>query len=260
MDRILPFEGVENFRDYGDYATGVGRRIARGRLLRSAHHARATEADLARLDELRLATVVDLRRSVERELQPSRRAPGFAARVLEAPPHPDDQAEAPHMAFLRAETLTAETGRRFMLEAYRRIPFEAPHLDLFGRYFRALAEGRGPVLIHCAAGKDRTGVLAALTHRLIGVAEDDLVEDYLLTNQAARLEARTPELTRQIARLTGREPSPEGVLSFLGVHPDYLREAFDEIDRRCGSVEVYFETALRLEPEIRARVAERLHA
>src|SRR5690606_23703760 len=148
----------------------------------------------------------------------------------------------------------------FMLEAYRRIPFEAPHLDLFRRYFQALAEGAGPVLIHCAAGKDRTGVLAALTHRLIGVAEDDLMEDYLLTNAAARVDERLPQLTEQIARLTGRTPQPDGVRCFLGVDADYLREAFAEIERRCGSVETYFEQALQLDATIRAKVAERLHA
>lgn len=260
MDRILAFEGVENFRDYGDYATGVGRRIARGRLLRSAHHARATDADLRRLGELRLAAVVDLRRSVERSLQPSRRAEGFAGRVLEVAPQPDDHREAPHMAFLRTEDLTPQSGRRFMLEAYRRIPFEAPHLDLFGRYFRALADLEGPVLIHCAAGKDRTGVLAALTHRMIGVGEDDLMEDYLLTNRAVRLAERAPAVARQIAQMSGREPSPEAVVAFMGVEAEYLHEAFAEIERRCGSVQGYFERALGLEPAIAGRVAERLHA
>src|SRR5690606_33102758 len=97
-------------------------------------------------------------------------------------------------------------------------------------------------------------------HRLIGVAEDDLMADYLLTNRAARLEARTPELISQIARLTGREPSAEGVLSFLGVSPDYLREAFAELERRCGSVGTYVEAALGLEAQVPPQVAERRHA
>ncbi|HUH24201.1 MAG TPA: tyrosine-protein phosphatase [Brevundimonas sp.] len=74
-DRLLPFQALDNFRDYGDYAVAEGR-VARGRLYRSAHQARATEADLAQLARLNLATVVDLRRPSERRDQPSRRPVG----------------------------------------------------------------------------------------------------------------------------------------------------------------------------------------
>ena len=69
---------------------------------------------------------------------------------------------------------------------YRDAPFQDRHIDLFRRYFQALAEAEGPVLIHCAAGKDRTGLLAALTHHLMGVERDDIFADYLLTNALAR--------------------------------------------------------------------------
>ncbi len=79
-DRILPLEGVGNFRDFGGYATGGGRRIRRGRLYRSAHHAQATDADLEAIAALELAAIVDLRRGEERERMPSRRHEGFAGR------------------------------------------------------------------------------------------------------------------------------------------------------------------------------------
>ena len=71
--RIHPFEGVENVRDYGDYATAASRRLAPGRLFRSGHWANATDADLDRFHALGVATIVDLRGAVERERQPSTR-------------------------------------------------------------------------------------------------------------------------------------------------------------------------------------------
>src|SRR5690606_38048218 len=138
-----------NFRDYGDYASAAGRRIAGGRLLRSAHHARASDADLERLAGLGLAAVLDLRRPSQRRDQPSRRPPGFAGLVVESA-H-DDGGEAPHITFLKTADLTVDAGRAFMTGTYRELPFEPAHLDLFGRYFRALAEADGAVLIHCAA-------------------------------------------------------------------------------------------------------------
>ena len=256
--RIHPFEGVENVRDYGDYATAASRRLAPGRLFRSGHWANATDADLDRFHALGVATIVDLRRAVERERQPSRRHGQCNARTIAAPARPDDLTEAPHVQFLKSRDLTPDASREFMTSAYRRIPYEAPHLDLFSQYFQALANGDGPVLIHCAAGKDRTGILAALTHRIAGVHADDMVEDYLMTNAAVRLEERAPEIAERMTRWSGRPASPEAVVAFVGVEAAYLEEAFAEIDRRSGSLDAYFTDALGLDAATRDRIAERL--
>ena len=254
--RLHAFEAIDNFRDYGDYATAAGRRVRPGRLLRSAHHARATEADLARLKALGLGAVVDLRRPGERRDQPSRRPDGFAARVIEG--GVDDGTEAPHIAFLKSEDLTPESGRRFMTRTYAALPFDPSHQAVFRRYFAALAEVDGPVLIHCAAGKDRTGVLAALTHRLLGVGRDDMVEDYLLTNTAVDLAGRAPDIARSLHRLTGRVASEAAVVAFLGVEAAYLDAAFAAIEARCGSVDGYLDQALGIDAALRARIATRL--
>lgn len=258
MSRLLPFDAIDNFRDYGDYATSAGRRVKPGRLYRSAHHARATEADLARLADLEVATVVDLRRPGERRHQPSRRPAGTACVVVES--DHDDGGEAPHITFLKTADLTEASGRAFMGEAYRRLPFEPPHLDLFARYFRALADADGPVLIHCAAGKDRTGLLAALTHHLLGVSRDDMVEDYLLTNRAVNLEARAPDIARQLEAMTGRTASHGAVVAFLGVEPDFLEIAFRTIEDQHGSLDAYLEAALGVDAAMRDRIGERLSA
>ena len=258
--RIHPFEGVENVRDYGDYATAAARHLAPGRLFRSGHWANATDADLDRFHALGVATVVDLRRAVERERQPSRRHAACTADIIVTPASPDDLTEAPHIQFLKSRDLTPDASREFMTSAYRRIPYEAPHLELFSRYFKTLADSDGPVLIHCAAGKDRTGILAALTHRIAGVHADDMVEDYLMTNTAVRLEERAPEIAERLTRWSGRPASPEAAVAFVGVEAAYLDEAFAEIDRRSGSLDAYFTDALGLDAATRERIAERLTA
>jgi protein-tyrosine phosphatase len=255
-DRVLPFEGVENFRDYGDYAAGGGFTIGRGRLLRSAHHARATDSDLERFAGLGVEVLVDLRRRAERTAQPNRLPPGFRGRIIES--EDAENGEAPHVTFLRTTDLTEETVRGFMIETYRGLAFEPRHIELFSRYFEALGGARGAVLIHCAAGKDRTGVLAALTHVALGVHADDVMADYLLTNEAARLEARTPEIAEIFARTYGREPSLAAVRAFLGVEPAFLQAAFGEIEARHGSLESYLEAVLGVGPKLRDRIAGQL--
>lgn len=256
--RVHPFDAVENFRDYGGYATAAGRKLRSGKLLRSGHHARASDADLDRIAAMGVAVVVDLRRAAERRDQPSRRHAGFTGEVIES--RDEEVVEAPHVAFLRSGDLTQDGVRDFMFGTYRAMPFDPRHLDLFRRYFETLAQAQGAVLIHCAAGKDRTGFLAALTHHAVGVGRDDLLEDYLLTNAAVRLEERAPEIGRRIEEIYGRKATDAAIRAFLGVEAAYLETAIVEVETRFGSLDRYLEEALRLDRAARDRLAEVLTA
>src|ERR1700722_18557959 len=172
QQRIFSLEGVDNFRDFGGYPTAAGRGIRPGQLYRSAHHGQATDADLAAIAALNIAVIVDLRRGEERQRTPSRRHDGFAAQLIE-----NDGNEAvsdPFVDFIKTSDVSEEAFRGYMLGYYRDAPFDDRHLDLFSRYFRALGQAEGPILIHCTAGKDRTGLLAALTHHVAGVHRDDI--------------------------------------------------------------------------------------
>lgn len=250
MTRLIPLQGVENLRDFGDYAAGQGR-LKRGVLYRAAHQAQATDEDLAVLAGLNLATLVDLRRPNERERDPSRRWDGFAVEVIE-----NDQGslEDPWHTFLYSSDLSVGSIQGYMVEYYRRAPFKERHLDLFNRYFQALAQAKGPVLIHCAAGKDRTGILAALTHHVAGVSDDDVIDDYLLTNDEARFERRGPQFIAAIAQATGRTPSQAAIRAAMGVEADYLAAAFAEMKAQHGSLDGYLEQAVGLDAATREAV------
>lgn len=256
--RIHVFDALDNFRDYGGYGTAAGARLRVERLYRSAHHAGLSDADVERLAVIDFGTVVDLRRPVERRRQPSRRPEGFSGVVLES--DLDEAGEAPHITFLKTADLTPDSGRRFMTETYRQLPFAPAHLDLFARYFRALADSDRPVLIHCAAGKDRTGLLAALTHHLLGVGHDDLMADYLLTNTAVDLDGQAGFVAERLKTLTGRTASHAAVVAFLGVEPAFLEAALAEIKARHGSVDRYLSDALGVDTALRDRIGERLSA
>ena len=254
--RILPLEGVSNFRDYGGYSTREGGTVKTGRLFRSAHQSRATDADLDAMAALGIDVIVDLRRKGEREREPSRRYPGFVGQVIEN--DIGDVSEDPWHLFVRNSDLSVRAFHEHGLGYYRDAPFEARHIDLYSRYFRALAETDGAVLIHCAAGKDRTGILAALTHHLLGVHRDDIHADFILTNQAVDHDRMIPVVTEMMFEQTGRRPTPEAVRKALGVDPAYLDTAYTVIEAAHGSIDTYLADVLGVDDSLKSRLRERL--
>ena len=255
MTRKLPFDAIENFRDFGGYAAG-DRRLKRGLLYRSAHQAEATEADLAALAALGLAVIVDLRRPGERQRNPSRRWAGFGAAVIEN--HVDDQEEDGWLKSIAQADANPEAFGRYMVDYYRDAPFVDRHVDLYGRYFKALGQTEGPVLIHCAAGKDRTGILAALTHHLAGVHEDDILADFLLTNDLERFRRRAPTMAAHVEAMTGRRLPEETLHVAMGVEAHYLETAFKAIHERHGTLDAYLEQALGVDAALRAAIKDRI--
>jgi protein tyrosine/serine phosphatase len=255
MTRHIDFDGIQNFRDFGGYPTACGGRMPSGRFFRSANHHRASDADLARLSALGLGVIVDLRQPSEREREPSRRWEGFSVPVVEngeAELHTDFHSQASN-----AE-LSADWFFRHSQDFYARAPFEPRHIDLFRRYFQALAENDGAILVHCAAGKDRTGLICALTHHVAGVHRDDMIADYLLTNDEARMPARMAFVGHWMERAYGRRPPDEALRVAVSVHPSFLEGAFAAIEAQQASIDAYLEGTLGLTPALRARVREKV--
>lgn len=256
-NRVIALEAVRNLRDFGGYDAGPGQKVKARRLLRSAHHAEASEPDQAALDALGLKVIVDLRRKHEQETQPRvwPRPDVGGVRVI-AGDHGGDQ-EAPHMQMLRTSSGTPEEVRDFMVTTYALIPFDPAHVRLFQQTFEALSTGETPLLVHCAAGKDRTGVLCWLIHRALGVSEDDALADYLLTNRVVDMEFRLDQVARVVSERYGKTFSEASIRAFMGVEEAYLASAAEAIEARAGSVAGYLETVLGLDE--RAREAMALH-
>jgi len=220
--RIFPSPEVRNLRDFGGWSTTKDRKLAVGRLLRSGHWADSKQHAHGLLRQLKPQVFVDLRRPAEREYQPSVLPEDIAIEVLASPG--GDQREPPHVRFLREGNLTKSSVRAYMHSAYRRIPTEDHHLSLFRQTILQLSEGK-TVLIHCAAGKDRTGILAALILGLLDVSQNTIMEDYLLTNHAVDIDGILPVVTAQISKRLDVQIAADVLYPMLGVEADFLLEA-----------------------------------
>ena len=234
--RVIPLEGGRNFRDLGGYRTLDGRSVKWGKLYRSGSMAWLTPADYDRLATLAIKAVCDLRTVQECAAEPNRWCQaaniGYWARE-----HSDSFGELRKV--MLSGLATPAMARAAMIEGYRRLPFEqAPaHQALFKR----LAAGEVPLVVNCAAGKDRAGTAAALILSALGVPRETVVDDYVLTDRVVDLEAifmnrkRKNELTHL----------PRGVVRpILKADAGYLQAALDAVEERHGSVAVYVRDAL----------------
>lgn len=252
-DRVVLLEQIHNFRDYGGYSVSGGGWLRMGELFRSAHHAEATPGDLETIERLGISTVIDLRGNREREIEPSRRPENFAGEIvaldLETGKLP------PHLAAALAGNDAAAMRRR-TVEIYRNLPFRHSLIPLFRRYFQVLAARPGSSVIHCLAGKDRTGMAVALFHEAVGVHPDDAMQDYLLTNTAGDPEARIAAGSAAILRHYGKM-SDAGLRTIMGVEPEYMEAARAAIVERFGSILSYLDKEIGVDASFRERLRAR---
>jgi len=252
--RREPLPGVANFRDYGGYATASGARIRRGLLYRSGHLGELQAQGHGRLAALDLAGVIDLRHGSERTASPSAWPIGFAATILHAG---DAGGQTPHLVAARSAG-TPDEARARMAAIYAKLPFTPTFVPALQIYFKALASLSGPSLVHCMAGKDRTGLAVALLHSLMGVHPDDVVGEYLLTNDALTAQALNGSVAK--LRKAGSAPvmAPETLQVILSVEPAYLHAAWRVIVERHGSISRYLRDVLEVGDERRAAIERRL--
>ncbi len=252
MTRIQSLDGVHNFRHFHGYEAADGARVREG-LYRSGHFSRSSEADRDLVRELGIAVIADLRRPRERQAEPSAWPEDHALRVISS--DADDDGEPPHLKFLRTGDHSLEAVRGYMQSAYRRIPREKGNQSVFREGFRALASGEADsgFLVHCAAGKDRTGIFCALVLEELGVEHEAIVEDYLLTNAAVDFDTLVPMVRKRLQDDYGKVMSDEVMRAFLGVEADLLRTALTTI----GDRDVYLRDVLGITDAERAALRER---
>ena len=236
--RLLPIEGAYNFRDLGGYTGTDGRRIKWRKLIRSGDFAELSETDLSYLSEIPLLSVVDFRSEKETELIRNR-IPSSVRNVYHLPidagnlaPRFKEFMENPDMG---AEEIHSKTAA-LMEELYNELITTCS--SAYKSFFQILQQEETPLLFHCTAGKDRTGVAAALVLSALGVERSVIYDDYLLTNST--LQGKYDYLKEQYG----------SIISFFSrVKTEFLESAFKGIEVQYGGVENYLTQVLDVDIE-----------
>lgn len=251
---FLRTEVIHNLRDYGGYAVEGGGRVKTGLLFRSGHHADASAGDLATVSKLDLRHVIDLRGDSERARHTCRRPDGFTAQVLYF--EGETAGLAPHLEAAEG-SVDADTAHRAMVDLYGALPDRAGLNAVLTDYFTALASGAGASLVHCAAGKDRTGIAVDLLHHVLGVHPDDAMHDYLLTNHSPRNEER---IAHGMALMGGKYGAKDEATMrvLMGVDAEFLEAARASVKDRFGSTDAYLEERLGVDEAKREAIKAQL--
>lgn len=245
-ERVLALQGGRNFRDLGGYETQDGRRLKWGKLYRSGAMGGLTEEAYAQLAALGVRFICDLRTNGEREESPTRwdRIPNLNYWFRDY-----EMSFGDLRSRFQTGELAVEDARKSMVNAYRKLPFEqaASYTELF----RRIADGEVPLIFNCSAGKDRTGVAAALILSALGVSDEIILEDYLLTNKALDHQS-------MLDRPWMSDMAREVAIVLLSVEPDYIKATLTTLREAHGSVPAFLEEKLGVTARDLGRIRELL--
>ena len=255
-ERRLPLQGPDNFRDLGGYEGWQGRPVRWGRLYRSNELAELTTSDLGYLSRLDVKLVCDFRSDGERKEKPNPAL--FSSEEAGYWPAPVEQegADGTTMRYqVRTGGITADWIHGVMLVAYR--AFVTDHSPTWAAMFQRIARPENlPTVLHCTAGKDRTGFASALILFSLGVSEETVFEDYLATNHYRADFAAF--VLRWIRLYSFFRTNPESLIPLLEARREYLQASIDEMNERYGSVDGYLRDGLGVTDELRASLRKNL--
>jgi protein-tyrosine phosphatase len=249
--RHIALEGTPNFRDFGGYLTADGRQVRWGQLYRSGALNRLTAADLDALAALDIRTVCDFRQHSERQREPSRWPAAAQTRHVHLPLANGDHAQTLKQ-LLDTGKVDVEQVRAAMAGINRE--FVVTHSKAYGQMLKHVLDAGGPVLIHCAAGKDRTGFGAAIILSALGVDEETIMADYLLSGHFLRIDRTIDKLLERYRLPVSRDVG----LALFGVEPAYLRGAFESIAADYGDMPTYLRAGLGLDEAALSELRGRL--
>lgn len=257
--RVLPLEGGRNFRDLGGYRTVDGRMVKWDKVFRSGSLASLTDKDYAALAPLGIQTVVDFRIDYERAAEPTTWRGGTPDILVKANSAGGGDSETFAKALMNPNA-TPESVRATMIEFYRQMPEQ--YADQYAVLFKRLATTDGPVLFNCTAGKDRTGIAAALVLTALGVPRQTVVDDYAMSEKVvdygALLDAPAGASGSAALDALRKIPRPI-VMPIFRSEPAYIEAALTQIETQYGSIDGYLTKRLGItEAELTAMRARLL--
>jgi len=240
-------ESIINFRDFGHYKTINGMHIKKGLLYRSGDLSKATDTDLETLSSLGIKTICDLRSEAERKNDPDRVPIAHPFTFFNIPMRPIIDYHARSLRRLLSLMFGEERHLDYIAEsqqAYRE--YAINYLPQLKALFQLISDPENlPLLIHCSAGKDRTGVVSGLLQMVLGVPFETVMDDYLKTNEY--INSYKQDVYRRLSKLgIFGIPWKKMYGPLFAARSDFLNAAIAQVKEEFGAVDEWFRRGLGL--------------
>jgi len=243
-ERVIHLKGTTNTRDIGGYLTGDMSQLRWGEIFRSDELSRLTASDFQKLEAMGLKTVIDLRTTKEHDESPTRWQGDHPPRFYNFPVgDSNDEWFSAQRSMMKKNRFTQEQALVHMVAGYRLFADEGT--ASFRKMMEVvLDESNWPLLIHCSAGKDRSGIAVALIMEALGVDHETIMEEYLLTNKVSRIGEKAEMLSKESRNASrgnrfSKGTPPSAWLPIVGVDAGMLEAFYAEVDDRYGSMDAY---------------------
>jgi protein-tyrosine phosphatase len=242
-------ERINNFRDFGGYNTKNGARLKEGLLYRSGDLSKATDADLEYISSLGIKTICDLRSERERRMEPDRTPQAAPFTFFNIPMRPIIDYHARSVRRLFSLMFGRERRIDYIAESHKAYrEYATNYLPQLKALFQRISNPENlPVLIHCSAGKDRTGVVSSLIQLVLGISVETVMDDYLKTND--NLGTYTQEILRRISKLSYLGVPWKMFTPLFDARSDYLNAAFVQVKEEFGVIDEWFRRGLGFSQE-----------
>ncbi|NQU30429.1 MAG: tyrosine-protein phosphatase [Anaerolineae bacterium] len=246
---------IHNFRDFGGYKTQNGTSLKRGLLYRSGDLSKASNADIDYIASLGIKTVCDLRSEFERQKEPDRTPIAKPFTFFNIPMRPIVDYHGRSLRRLFSLMFGSERKMDYIAESYLAYrEYATNYLPQLKALFHRISNPENlPLLVHCSAGKDRTGVVSSLIQLVLGVPFDTVMEDYLITNE--NLDAYTQEIYRRLSKLAYFGVPWRMYAPLFDARSDYLSAALGQVKEEFGVLDQWIRRGLGFSEEDQAALA-----
>jgi protein-tyrosine phosphatase len=250
-ERVIPLNQAINVRDMGGYETYDGRFVKWGLLYRGDHLMKLDNQDIALLEKMKVRTVIDYRSSHEQTVYPNKHIPGVE-KVIQCDPKSTFSEAAANAVDLQSENvklvnslINGEVDPRFINDkgenvilGYKELITSETAKEAYRAFFQICADTENaPLIHHCRGGKDRTGIGAMFLLLALGVKEEDIIQDYIITGEIRK--ERNQVKYEQYLKLTNNKNYLDYLMTVLATRAEFIEAAITMVKEMYGTIEDY---------------------
>lgn len=252
--RQIHFKNAVNFRDIGGLKTQDGKTVRWGKIFRSDNLSRLESGEFEKFNEMHIKTVYDLR--TDHEIKGREDHLPANVKYLHTPTVQDREGE---IAKLRAKVISGQISEAQANEQTVRFYQDAVSVNVTAmrEIIRQITDSNKPVLYHCSAGKDRTGIVSALILSILNVDRQTIVNEYLLSNYYRKKKTEKMLGKAKLAKIIKPKMDLNAIKVFMTVDESFINATFDVIDKTYGGIDLFIKNQLEIDPKKRKEIIEK---